>query len=165
MRKNSPVCLILCSHVSCYLQPNALPTGTVPSRGVGRKDFFLVTNPCILLFPQLGPYGPQGNPVPRTCPQINPGLQQEASFRQSCILGSAAGAFCIFHINSSVISWKHRPKHGTPLPKNSTSFPEALRMACRFLSLALKALPVLNSAYLCSLSPLPPHQAPLPSGT
>lgn len=74
--------------ISCYekklpcvfnpLQPRfLLPAAKCPphwyssQQGSWKKRLFLVTNPCILLFPQLGPYGPQGNPVPRTCPQID----------------------------------------------------------------------------------------------
>ena len=78
------------------------------------------------------------------------------------IRGSAAGAFCTFHINSRVISPKHKPEHGTALPPDPTTFSRTLRMTFRFPSQALKALPTLDSAYLCSFKSLASSPGTIP---
>lgn len=117
--------LILYSQVSCYLQPNAFFTGLVSNREVGRKDFFCLPTPIFLIFPPLGPYGSQINPIHSSCLRINSDLQKETWYRQSYTPGLTAGAFCIFHTHSRVIFPNtNRNMAYLSLPKSFTSFPQ-----------------------------------------
>lgn len=76
MRKRPPVCVNLYNQPSCSLQPNTFLSGTVPSRGVGRKDFFWLSTLAFLPFPHLRLHGPRSIQSPEVVPsQFR--LQQE----------------------------------------------------------------------------------------
>lgn len=155
--KGSPVCLNVYNQASCYLQPNTFLTGTVPSGGVGRKDFFWLSMPVLLLFPHPGLSGPRSIPSPEVVPDQF-WLQQEVRFK--C---PTSGAFCTFHINSRVISPKHKPEHGAALPPDPTTFSRTLRMTFSSLPGPSRPFPPRIQLTFAALNPLPPHQAPSPS--
>lgn len=68
MRKRPPVCVKLYNQPSCSLQPNTFLSGTVPSRGVGRRDFFWLSTPAFLPFPHVRLHGPRSIQSPEVVP-------------------------------------------------------------------------------------------------
>lgn len=145
MRKRPPVCVNLYNQGSCSLQPCTFLSGTVPSRGVGRKDFFWLSTPAFLPFPHLRLHGPRSIQSPEVVPsQFR--LQQEDL--------STPHPGVPLHTHSRVTIPKTQTwawHYSAPEP---TAFSRTLRMALRCSSRALKVLPTLDSVYLCSFKSL-----------